>query len=78
MSNRLETTNESLMQAYRAAGTLRAKSLGNRGPLRFDPDGQLDLEFLESYRTHGFYVFENVLDQQELKELEADVHRQHP
>lgn len=75
MSNRLETTNESLMQAYRAAGTLRAKSLGNRGPLRFDPDGQLDLEFLESYRTHGFYVFENVLDQQELEELEADVHR---
>ena len=61
------------MEAYRAAGEARARSLGNRGPIRFNPDGSLDRAILEAYSEHGFYVFEGVLDGAELADIEADV-----
>lgn len=61
------------MADYSRAGEARAMSLGNRGPIRFDADGKLDPAILDSYWTHGFYVFEGVVGPEELAELRADV-----
>ena len=61
------------MAAYSRRGEQRALSLPNRGPLRFDNNGDLDPGIIEAYRTYGFYVFENVIDANELAELRADV-----
>lgn len=61
------------MADYSHAGEARARALGNRGPIRFDADGKLDPAILDSYWTHGFYVFEGVVGPEELLELRADV-----
>lgn len=61
------------MDAYRQAGEARAFALGNRGPIRFNPDGSLDRKILDAYDEHGFYVFEGVLGAEELADIEADV-----
>jgi hypothetical protein len=61
------------MADYSRAGEARARALGNRGPIRFDADGKLDAAILDSYWTHGFYVFEGVVGPEELGELRADV-----
>lgn len=63
---------EAALQAYCREGEARAMALGNRGPIRFT-DGKLDLAILESYRRHGFYVFEGVLKSDELADIEADL-----
>jgi hypothetical protein len=62
------------MADYSRAGEARARALGNRGPIRFT-DGKLDPAILDSYWTHGFYVFEGVVGPEELSELRADVDR---
>jgi ectoine hydroxylase-related dioxygenase (phytanoyl-CoA dioxygenase family) len=62
-----------LMETYIREGEARAYSLGNRGPIRLGPDGKLAPEILDAYREHGFYVFENVVDENELRELREDV-----
>ena len=64
---------ESDMVAYRERGTARALELDNRGPIRFGVDGRLHPEIMDSYSRNGFYVFTDVLEEQELKEIEADV-----
>lgn len=61
------------MAAYSRAGEARARALGNRGPIRFGADGKLLPEILDSYWTHGFYVFEGVVGVEELQELRAAV-----
>jgi len=61
------------MSDYSRAGEARARALGNRGPIRFDADGKLDRSILDSYWTHGFYVFEDVVGPEELQELRAAV-----
>lgn len=61
------------MQSYLKAGEERAFALGNRGPVRYGADGKLHPDILSSYWQNGFYVFEGVLDQQELYEIERDV-----
>ena len=61
------------MADYSRAGEARARVLGNRGPIRFDSAGKLDPAILDSYWTHGFYVFEGVVGPEELGELRADV-----
>ncbi len=66
---------EDAMVAYRAAGTERAMSLGNRGPLRFDEEGRVSADILDAYDEHGFYVFTGVFGAEELDEIEADVVR---
>lgn len=63
------------MIAYFRDGRERALQLGNRGPLRFDEQGRLQADILEAYNEHGFYVFEGVIDVEELAELRADVDR---
>jgi hypothetical protein len=64
---------EPAMVEYRAAGTERARALGNRGPVRFDADGHIHPEILESYWRHGFYIFEGVVGAAELDDIERDV-----
>jgi hypothetical protein len=61
------------MAAYSRAGEERAWALGNRGPIRFGADGKLLPEIVDSYWTHGFYVFQGVVGAEELAELRAAV-----
>ena len=64
---------EAAMQAYLREGERRAASLGNRGPIRFLPDGALHPEIVEAYWRCGFYVFEGVLKADELADIERDL-----
>ncbi|NJN50864.1 MAG: phytanoyl-CoA dioxygenase family protein [Gammaproteobacteria bacterium] len=64
---------EAAMAEYREAGTQRAMTLGNRGPIRFEADGRLAPEILDAYSRCGFYVFEGALAQAELDDIERDV-----
>jgi hypothetical protein len=64
---------EPAMVRYRLDGEDRARALDNRGPLRVDAQGRVDLSFLDAYWTHGFYVLEGVLDRVELDDLESDL-----
>jgi hypothetical protein len=59
------------IEAYFEAGAARAHALSNRGPLRFDAKGRLAQEIVDVYETVGFYIFESVIDDQELAELHA-------
>jgi hypothetical protein len=64
---------ERAMRDYGRRAEARARALGNRGPIRLGSDGKLLPEILESYWTHGFYVFQGVVGPQELAELRADI-----
>ena len=64
---------EDHMVSYRKRGTVRALTLDNRGPIRFDDEGRLHPDILDSYSRHGFYVLTGVIEQRELDEIEADV-----
>ena len=64
---------EAAMRAYLAEGEQRAFGLCNRGPIRFTADGKLHPDILDAYWRCGFYVFEGVLDADELADLEADL-----
>ena len=66
-------TEEPAMTHYRADGERRAAALGNRGPLRFDAAGRLDAAILDAYSRCGFYIFERVLHEEELADIERDV-----
>ena len=46
-----------------------------RGPIRMGADGKLHRDILDAYWKLGFYVFEGVIDAQELAELRADIER---
>ncbi len=64
---------EAAMVRYREEGERRAAALGNRGPIRFDARGKLDPAIVEAYSRCGFYIFEGVLKQAELDDIERDV-----
>ena len=64
---------EAAMQAYLREGEQRAYALDNRGPIRFHADGRVHTDILDAYWKYGFYVFEGVLKQEELKDIEADL-----
>ena len=64
---------QAAMDAYLRAGEKRALALGNRGPIRFNPDGSLAKEILDAYWRCGFYVFTGVLEQDELEDIESDI-----
>lgn len=54
---------------YFAEGVERAHLLDNRGPLTLDAQGKLPSEVLATYWRTGFYVFEGVLEDEELRGL---------
>ena len=59
------------MARYITEGEMRARAVGNRGPMRFESPGRLAQDILDAYWRHGFYVFENVIGAEELAELRA-------
>ena len=64
---------EAAMQTYREEGTRRALALDNRGPIRFDSNGNIHPSVVDAYTHHGFYIFENLLKDEELRDLERDL-----
>lgn len=61
------------MAKYCTEGEARAMALGNRGPIRWDQDGQLHSDIIRAYKATGFYVFTSVLEPAELEDLERDL-----
>ena len=61
------------MRCYLNQGLDRALNLPNRGPIKFDADGQLDPAILAAYSEFGFYVFEGVLGEAELEDIKQDM-----
>ena len=57
---------------YQQAGVKRAAEIGNRGPIRWAADGQLHADILAAYWQHGYYIFENVIDADEIAALRLD------
>lgn len=66
-------SDDSAMLSYLSDGEERAHALGNRGPVRFTAEGAIHPDILEAYWRCGFYVFEDVLKQAELDDIEADL-----
>ncbi len=64
---------EQAMRAYLIDGEARALQLDNRGPIRFNADGTLDDAIRQAYARYGFYIFENVLAEDELDDIKADL-----
>jgi len=61
------------MRDYLTNGQKRALTLRNRGPIKFDENGNLDDAIREAYSKFGFYIFENVLSEEELTDIKADL-----
>jgi hypothetical protein len=53
-------------------GAERVRAIGNRGPVRLDQNGRLHADILAAYWKHGYYVFEGVIDPEEVEELRRD------
>jgi hypothetical protein len=61
------------MRQYLIEGERAALAMDNRGPIRFDADGELAQDILQAYSRYGFYIFEGVLKEDELKDITADL-----
>ena len=61
------------VKSYMNEGQQRAVALCNRGQIRFQEDGRLHKDIRDAYSQYGFYVFEGVLDQQEMSDIHADI-----
>jgi len=61
------------LQEYFHEGERRARALPNRGPIRFTENGELAPDILEAYLRYGFYIFESVIGDEELADIEADL-----
>lgn len=64
---------EQAMRDYLLAGEQKALAMDNRGPVRFDDDGNVHPDILSAYDRYGFYVFTGVLAEDELADLRADM-----
>ena len=53
---------------YSEKGSKKVLTLGNRGPLNLDENGNIDALILTTYQRLGFYVFTNVLSEEEIGE----------
>ncbi len=60
------------MAAYKEEGLRLADEIGNRGRIRLTDDGRLHPDILAAYWRQGFYVFEGLIDGDELAELRRD------
>ena len=61
------------MRSYLTQGERSAYALDNRGPIRFDEEGNLAADILSAYSKYGFYIFENVLAEDELQDIKEDL-----
>ena len=62
-----------IMDRYIEQGATRADKLGNRGPIVFDQSGKLSQHILDAYWQTGFYVFEGLVELQEIKLLREEM-----
>lgn len=62
---------------YCEEGKAKALTLGNRGPIRFDEKGNLAQDILDKYYEIGFYVFEGVVKEEELREFQQEFEEFH-
>ena len=60
------------MKDYLETGKNLALRLNNRGPIRRDAKGKLHADILNSFNKYGFYIFENVVQKEELNDIRAD------
>lgn len=51
----------SAMKSYLLEGQAKALALPNRGPLKFDEDGNIHSDILEAYSEFGFYLLNWIL-----------------
>ncbi|WP_086932640.1 phytanoyl-CoA dioxygenase family protein [Agarilytica rhodophyticola] len=65
--------NADAMRHYLTQGQERALALNNRGPITFDASGRLSRTICDAYSAYGFYIFENVLQSDELEDIKADL-----
>ena len=49
------------VKQYLLDGENRALELPNRGPLKFDDNGDIHSDILEAYSRYGFYILEGAL-----------------
>ena len=63
------------MELYLREGEKKAFELGNRGPIKFDENGNLCPEIRKAYSDNGFYIFENVINPDELKDIKEDLEK---
>ena len=61
------------MRSYLTQGERNAYALDNRGAIRFDKRGNLAADILSAYSKYGFYIFENVLAEDELQDIKEDL-----
>ena len=61
------------MKAYLINGEKNALALGNRGPITFDENGNLSSAIKEAYSKNGFYIFEGVLNKEEVEDIKEDL-----
>jgi len=61
------------MKAYLINGEKNALALGNRGPITFDDNGNLSSTIKEAYSKNGFYIFEGVLNNEEVEDIKEDL-----
>ena len=63
------------MELYLKEGEKKALDLDNRGPIKFDDKGNLCKEIRKSYSEYGFYIFEKVIDPNELNDIKKDLEK---
>lgn len=61
------------MREYLLAGHHHALDLDNRGPIQFGENGKLASHVVDAYNKYGFYVFTDVLKQDELEDIAQDL-----
>ena len=54
-------------------GEAVALQLGNRGPVRYNSSGEIHGDILSAYSEHGFYVFTNLIADDEIEDLRAEM-----
>ena len=57
------------MADYVAERAAAVAAFGCRGAVRYDAEGRLHPDILRAFKTHGFYIFERVIDAHEVTEL---------
>ena len=65
--------NSNAMESYLIEGEKKALELNNRGPIKFDSNGSLCSDIRKAYSDNGFYIFENVINPKELKDIKDDL-----
>lgn len=61
------------MRAYLLDGQRKALAMDNRGPIVFEDNGQLSQHIVTAYEKYGFYIFTDVINEDELEDIKADL-----